>query len=244
MPLNRLIYEYIFYQKGIFMARPKKEKELRHTHQIMLRLTDMEYEIVSTNARNANLPLAKYTRKQILNKKVIVKYELVADLPELKKLIAENLQSAFSEAQVQTTEIRKALRSTEQKIKEINEQIHYTGQYLANKSVYSQFIESNNKKKFRKEHQSEITLYETARHILKENSGAWKLPSMKVLKAEKERLVTLKTSQYKTNQNLRKHQNELKTVSSNVDVILGKKHPLFLVFPHIFPTALHILITS
>lgn len=71
------------------MARPKKEKELRHNHQIMLRLTDTEYEIVSINAKNANLPLAEYARKQIMNKKVIVKYELVADLPELKKLIAE-----------------------------------------------------------------------------------------------------------------------------------------------------------
>lgn len=71
------------------MARPKKEKELKHTHRIYLRLTDTEYEIVSTNAKNANLPLAEYARKQIMNKKVIVKYELVADLPELKKLIAE-----------------------------------------------------------------------------------------------------------------------------------------------------------
>ena len=71
------------------MARPKKEKELKHNHQIMLRLTDTEYEIVSTNAKNANLPLAEYARKQIMGKKVTVKYELVADLPELKKLIAE-----------------------------------------------------------------------------------------------------------------------------------------------------------
>lgn len=71
------------------MARPKKEKELKHTHRIYLRLTDTEYEIVSTNAKNANLSLAEYARKQVMNKKVIVKYELVADLPELKKLIAE-----------------------------------------------------------------------------------------------------------------------------------------------------------
>lgn len=71
------------------MARPKKETELKHTHRIYLRLTDLEYEIVSTNAQNANLPLAEYARKQLMNKKVIVKYELVADLPELKKLTAE-----------------------------------------------------------------------------------------------------------------------------------------------------------
>lgn len=35
------------------------------------------------------LSLAEYVRKQITNKKAIVKYEIVADLPELKKLIAE-----------------------------------------------------------------------------------------------------------------------------------------------------------
>lgn len=54
----------------------------------------------------------------------------------------EDLLTAFSEAQEQTTEIRKALRSTEQQLKEVNGQIHYTGQYLANKSVYGQFLKS------------------------------------------------------------------------------------------------------
>ncbi len=57
----------------------------------------------------------------------------------------EDLQSAFTESQSQTAEMRKALRSTEQKLKEINEQIHYTGQYLANKSVYSQFLKTKKK---------------------------------------------------------------------------------------------------
>ena len=71
------------------MARPKKEKELQHKHQIMLRLTDIEYEIISESAKAANLPLAEYARKQIMQQKVIAKYEIVADLPELKKLIAE-----------------------------------------------------------------------------------------------------------------------------------------------------------
>ena len=56
------------------MARPKKEKELRHTHQIMLRLTDTQYEIVSLNAENANLPLAEYCRNQVMNKKVYAKF--------------------------------------------------------------------------------------------------------------------------------------------------------------------------
>lgn len=136
----------------------------------------------------------------------------------------EDLLTAFSEAQEQTTEIRKALRSTEQQLKEVNEQIHYTGQYLANKSVYGQFLKSKNKKQFRQEHLSEITLYETARRILKEKSDSGKLPSMNTLKAEKEKLTALKTTQYEAYQNLRGYQNELKTVCTNVDMILGKNH--------------------
>ena len=44
------------------MARPKKEKELQHKHQIMPRLTDIEYEIISESAKAANLPLAEYAR--------------------------------------------------------------------------------------------------------------------------------------------------------------------------------------
>ncbi|MXP74066.1 plasmid mobilization relaxosome protein MobC [Lachnospiraceae bacterium WCA-9-b2] len=71
------------------MARPKKEKELKHKHQIMLRLTDTEYEIVSENAKATHLTLAEYVRKQIMKQKVTAKYEIVADLPELKKLVAE-----------------------------------------------------------------------------------------------------------------------------------------------------------
>ena len=76
-------------ERKYLMARPKKEKELKHTHRIYLRLTDTEFEIVSENAGNANLPLAEYARKQLMNKKVSVKYELVADVPELRKLTAE-----------------------------------------------------------------------------------------------------------------------------------------------------------
>ncbi len=71
------------------MARPKKEQALQHKHQVMLRLTDTEYEIVFESAKAAHLPVAEYARKQIMKQKITAKYEIVADLPELKKLIAE-----------------------------------------------------------------------------------------------------------------------------------------------------------
>ena len=132
------------------------------------------------------------------------------------------LKAAFDEAQAQTTEMRKTLRSTEKKLREVNEQIHYTGQYLANKSVYREFLTCKNKKKFRLEHQTEITLYETARKILKEHSEDGKLPSMKLLKAEKEKLAARKSSQYEAYRNLREYEKELHIVQTNIDTFLGK----------------------
>jgi len=70
-------------------GKTQEKKELRHLHQIMLRLTDTEYKIISGNAEKSNLPLAKYAWKQVMRKEVKIKYKMVADLPELKKLIAE-----------------------------------------------------------------------------------------------------------------------------------------------------------
>ena len=134
----------------------------------------------------------------------------------------DDLKAAFDEAQAQTTEMRKTLRSTEKKLREVNEQIHYTGQYLANKSVCREFLTCKNKKKFRLEHQTEITLYETARKILKEHSEDGKLPSMKLLKAEKEKLAARKSSQYEAYRNLREYEKELHIVQTNIDTFLGK----------------------
>ena len=114
------------------MARPKKEKELKHHHRIYLRLTDAEYEIVAANAKNANLTLAEYARKQIMNKKVIVKYELVADLPELKKLIGEfgkigsNLNQIarhFNSGGIHSQEMRKAINQSIARIYEMKYEV-------------------------------------------------------------------------------------------------------------------------
>ena len=73
------------------MARPKKQKELKRNHHIMLCLNDMEYDIVTENAKTANLPVAEYARKQIMNQRITLKYEVVADVLELKNLFSHML---------------------------------------------------------------------------------------------------------------------------------------------------------
>ena len=67
------------------MARPKKDKVLTNSHLISLRLTDTQYQVISETARQANLSLSEYIRRQLSKGKVTMKYEIVADVPELKK---------------------------------------------------------------------------------------------------------------------------------------------------------------
>lgn len=136
----------------------------------------------------------------------------------------ESLEESFSEIKKKVSGSRKNLKSMEDKLRTINEQIHYTGQYFANKAVYQQFCKAKNKEKFRQEHSTEIALYEAARKFLKEQSEDGKLPSMKLLKVEKEKLLYQKKEVQEVYHYYQDYQKELNMVCSNVDKILGKSN--------------------
>ncbi len=136
----------------------------------------------------------------------------------------EDFHTALDQASDQTSAARKSLKDTEQQLKDVNEQIHFTGQYLAYKIVYADYRKSRNKDKFYEEHRAELSLYDTALRTLKEKSAGNKLPSMKALYAEKDRLIELQDSQREDFSNRRDYERELRTVSSNIDMILGKSH--------------------
>ena len=136
----------------------------------------------------------------------------------------EDFHTALDQASDQASASRKSLKNTEQQLKDVNEQIHFTGQYLAYKSVYADYRKSRNKDKFYEEHRAELSLYDTALRTLKEKSGGNKLPSMKALYAEKDRLTELRDTQREDFSNRRDYERELRTVSTNIDMILGKSH--------------------
>ena len=136
----------------------------------------------------------------------------------------EDFHTALDQASDQTSAIRKSLKDTVQQLKNINEQIHFTGQYLAYKNVYADYRKNRNKNKFYEEHRAELSLYDTALRTLKEKSGGNKLPSMKALYAEKDRLIELRDMQREDFSNRRDYERELRTVSANIDIILGKSH--------------------
>lgn len=135
-----------------------------------------------------------------------------------------DLDTALFNAQARSTDARNILKSTEDALKNINEQIHYTGQYLANKNIYADYRKSRNKSKFYEAHRAELTIYESALRILKEKSNGKKLPTLKMLQEEKKRLIKLQISQREEFDTFRQYKQKLRTVCSNVESILHQSH--------------------
>jgi len=67
----------------------KTKKELTRTKHVTLRFSETQYDILSEYAKQTELTLSEYIRAQLMKGKVVAKYDIVADIPELKKLIAE-----------------------------------------------------------------------------------------------------------------------------------------------------------
>ena len=110
-------------------------------------------------------------------------------------------------------------------MKDLNAQIHYTGQYFASKPVYAEFLKSKNKKKFRQDHLSEINSYEEARDWLKAFYPDGKMLSMKVLKSQKSELQKSIDTQKSVIKQLKDYHKELEIANANVDAILERKEP-------------------
>lgn len=64
--------------------RPKKDADLKRGKSINVRLTDSEYECIQNSARDADMSLSEYCRKQTLKGKVEIQFPVVADMPQLR----------------------------------------------------------------------------------------------------------------------------------------------------------------
>ena len=68
------------------MARPKKHELERHTHNVMVRFTDIQYEYIVDNAKNVKLTPAEYVRQQAIAGKVEMDVRIVADIEEIREI--------------------------------------------------------------------------------------------------------------------------------------------------------------
>ena len=136
----------------------------------------------------------------------------------------DELKKARDELSAKMSDARNTAKSTDADLKRLNEQIHYLGQYLSTKNTYKEFLQANNKKIYRSEHQDEIAKYEEAAQFLKRSSPDGTIPTMKDLRAEKEKLLSIRTARYESYTYFKDYYHELQTACQNVDMILETEH--------------------
>lgn len=135
------------------------------------------------------------------------------------------LKDAFSESQKQLDQATKQLMEMNADLKNINSQIHYTGQYFAQKAIYTEFLKAKNKGRFRKEHTAEIQAYEEARDWLKSFYPDGKMLPIKTLKEQKASLQEQIDQQKSSIRFLKDLTQDLRTVDKNVEAILHNQVP-------------------
>ena len=133
----------------------------------------------------------------------------------------EELESAFEASNHELTATRTALRESDDRIKALNEQIHYIGQYHSNKAVHSDFLNAKDKKSFREKHSAELDLYNAARTFLKK-SFPDKVPTISKLRAERDALIQEKKEKTNRYDAAKAAQKDLFTARTNVARILDE----------------------
>ncbi|MDD3220719.1 MAG: hypothetical protein PHC41_12345 [Lachnospiraceae bacterium] len=134
-----------------------------------------------------------------------------------KELLQEDLQSVSDKC----TKLHQQKQTLRAELTNLNKQIHYTGQYFANKSAFIEMLKSENKSAFRQNHLQEISAYEEAREYLKPLYSDSKLTDMKTIKNEKALLSSELDGLEQELVAARNLQKELQTVHENVTAILG-----------------------
>ena len=155
--------------------------------------------------------------QQMANTIIYVQEHGIDTQTELKRMLLDS-QKELAERQDQ-------LAQHVTKAKTLNNQIHYPGQYFANKETYSKFVKSKIKGKYWKEHAAEIQAFEEARDWLKSFYQNEKMTSMKDLKIQKNNLQQTIDSDKESIKSLKEKLKDLETADQNVDAILHMQIP-------------------
>lgn len=161
-------------------------------------------------------------------------YEHKAKLTILKEAartlnyLTENnlLQYADLEKKVEDVHISydrtgKELKAVEARLREVQPLIKNISNYQRLKPVYDAFQKAKDKPSFKTKHEAELVIFEATRSTLLAMQGDEKLPSLKTLQAEQQRLLEAQQRLYDERAKLKKEEKKIETIKSNVDTFLA-----------------------
>ena len=114
----------------------------------------------------------------------------------------------------------KELKGVEARLREVQPLIKNISNYQRLKPVYDAFQKAKDKPGFKAKHEAELVIFEAARSTLLAMQGDEKLPSLKTLQAEQQRLLDEQQRLYDERAKLKKEARMIDTLKANVDDFL------------------------
>ena len=114
----------------------------------------------------------------------------------------------------------KELKGVEARLREIQPLIKNISNYQRLKPVYDAFQKAKDKPGFKAKHEAELVIFEAAKSTLLAMQGDEKLPSLKTLQAEQQRLLEEQQRLYDERAKLKKEARMIDTMKANVDIFL------------------------
>ena len=114
----------------------------------------------------------------------------------------------------------KELKSVEARLREVQPLIKNISNYQRLKPVYDAFQKAKDKPSFKAKHEAELVIFEAVRSTLLAMQGNEKLPSLKTLQADQQRLLDEQQRLYDERAKLKKEAQMIDTLKANVDDFL------------------------
>lgn len=114
----------------------------------------------------------------------------------------------------------KELKGVEARLREVQPLIKNISNYQRLKPMYDAFQKAKDKPGFKAKHEAELVIFEAARSTLLAMQGDKKLPSLKTLQAEQQRLLEEQQRLYDERAKLKKEARMIDTMKANVDIFL------------------------
>ena len=114
----------------------------------------------------------------------------------------------------------KELKGVEARLREVQPLIKNISNYQRLKPMYDAFQKAKDKPGFKAKHEAELVIFEAARSTLLAMRGDEKLPSLKTLQAEQQRLLEEQQRLYDERAKLKKEARMIDTMKANVDIFL------------------------
>ena len=142
-------------------------------------------------------------------------------LTENNLLQYDDLEKKVEDVHSSYDRIGKELKGVEARLREVQPLIKNISNYQRLKPVYDAFQKTKDKPGFKAKHEAELVIFEAARSTLLAMQGDEKLPSLKTLQAEQQRLLDEQQRLYDERAKLKKEVKQIETIKSNVDTFLA-----------------------